>query len=371
MLPQGSHDRQRSVTKSGYNDFANSQALALGPGRVERVRQLQCKSIFDRSDVLEVQAHARLHFGLFNESGLGDHIDGGAGLAIEEPSWRLRIRCRCANTTNDASSPVLDTLEQLQRYFGNPQIAVRERCSIPFHVGLGARTSLTMAIGTALAACTGATASYLQIAALGKRGGTSGVGVHAAYHGGLVVDAGHRYPSEKARFGPSSEVLAPPPPLRFAFSPPAKWQVVHLTLAGSGLYGQSEVDFFEKHCPVPESETKTILRLVDSVMIPALESNDLAGLQAFLDETQTLGLKNLEWGKQDTKVQDLRAWWRRRREVDPALSPLCLSSMGPTVFMISEDSWRELAILQSISLGVKVTVTRIARTGVRLAWRRR
>jgi beta-ribofuranosylaminobenzene 5'-phosphate synthase len=316
---------------------------------------------------VDVWAPARLHFGLFNESGLDNRVDGGAGVAVQRPAWRLRISDRDDRSPLQGSTSlfVRRAFEQVRSAFGSPPLCIREIQSVPSHVGLGSKTSLSMAIGRALADLTGTRISDLEIARLANRGGTSGVGVHVSRHGGFVIDAGHLYPRDKSKFGPSNQVLAQPPNLRKASASAPDWVILHFNLGGIGLHGQEEKEFFDRVCPIPNGETRTILQLVDSLLIPGLENQDIALLHSYLDKTQHLGLKGAEWTLQGRAVQSLRGVWTERRRVDTLLAPLCLSSMGPTLFLITCEPDRELSTLDSIGIRREiVTKTSIPASGV-------
>ena len=316
---------------------------------------------------IEVHSPARLHFGLFNESGLNGQVDGGAGLAVDNPGWCIRMvpssSAEAPPLPGNVHPSIAASVNELRQRFGRPPIEIRLISTVPLHVGLGARTGLLMAVGNGLAILANTEMSHLQIATLARRGGTSGVGVHVAEYGGLVIDAGHQYPLEKATFGPSSLALAPPPPLRIAHMPPSSWKVIHLRLGDLGLYGGLEADFFQTHCPIPGKQTEAISRIVELGLIPALAANNISQLHLFLSDLQELGLKRLEWSIQSHATRALQDRWKQLRRADPRLSPICLSSMGPTVFLITEDPAREKSYLERLGILDIAIVASIAKCG--------
>jgi beta-ribofuranosylaminobenzene 5'-phosphate synthase len=177
--------------------------------------------------------------------------------------------------------------------------------------------------------------SYTELARLVRRGGTSGIGVHISDAGGVVVDAGHSFPDEKLTFLPSSKSLAPPPLLVEAQSAPEGCQIVHVRLEARGISGDLERDFFSKHCPIPEQETQRLLEIVDQHLLPGIRCRSLSEINRSLASIQNLGLKAREWSIQGSSTATLRKKWQSLKFSTDL--PLCLSSMGPTVFVLTDN----------------------------------
>src|SRR6187397_3143910 len=59
------------------------------------------------------------------------------------------------------------------------------------HVGLGTKTAVILGALQAAAIASGYKVSRAELQLLSGRGGASGVGIHAFFIGGLVIDAGH------------------------------------------------------------------------------------------------------------------------------------------------------------------------------------
>jgi beta-ribofuranosylaminobenzene 5'-phosphate synthase len=232
--------------------------------------------------------------------------------------------------------------------------------SIPEHVGLGSKTATLMALGQAISRHFSLELDYLEIARIVRRGGTSGVGVHASQFGGIVVDRGHRYPDEKSGFLPSSASGAPPPALLQRSSAPENCVVLHFRLASMGLSGSSEKAFFQKNCPIPSRETTEILKIVDDILLPSIRERSIDRLNYALDSMQYLGLKAREWDIQSYATRSFREAWERlrcRRQF-ASLPPVCLSSLGPTLFMLSDSPDKALAGLAEI--GIQRTMVSVA-----------
>lgn len=317
---------------------------------------------------LKISVGSRLHMGLFNESGLYGRIDGGAGLALEEPNWSLELLPSSfahAEWDSSANSYAQDLADRICILWDLPRFQVRITHRVPSHVGLGAKTGLAMGIGYGLAKVARRKLQAGEVASLVRRGGTSGVGVHLASRGGFVVDDGHEFPTEKGQYGPSSRALGPPPGLVAALIPPEEWRVIHLRVGTVGLSGAAEIAFFDKYCPVPESETREILLLSGQDLMPGFVQRDLNRIHGYLDDVQGLGLKKCEWLVQDKSTLDLRERWRHARKTSMDLAPLALSSMGPTCFLLTNDPQREMRQLASLGIPrTAVTLTRIRSNGV-------
>lgn len=222
--------------------------------------------------------------------------------------------------------------------FGLPEFHVSFDQTIPEHVGLGSKTASLMALARAVSSHFGLGLGYVELARLVRRGGTSGVGIHASELGGIVVDDGHEYPNEKCSFVPSSASAAFPPSLVVSSAAPEGCEIVHVRLDGVGLSGADEQLFFSKHCPIPESETRRLLEVVETGLMPSIESGCLREINDSLRLLQDLGLKAREWAAQEPETKRLRERWDSlsgRRAL--AIPPLCLSSMGPTVFILTDE----------------------------------
>lgn len=311
-----------------------------------------------RAARLIVTSPSRIHTGLLDESGYSGRIDGGFGFALAAP--RVEFEVTVADRSRLCSAAAM--LDSGRTRFSS---------SIPKHVGLGSHTAAAMATGTGGALLRRQEVDFLRIASERRRGGTSGVGVHIAANGGAVLDAGHLYPGEKSQFGPSSSVLAGPPALVDRWTFPRSWRVIHFRLTDErGLSGSEEASFFSDHCPIPRSESRIINSLVSSCLVPAMNAQALDLLHAFLDALQQVGLKVREWKVQPSEVVEFQTQWEwRRKQSRNILAPLGLSSVGPTLYLVTARPEREMATLRD--LGVKrsrITVTTVPDRGTEWRW---
>ena len=284
-----------------------------------------------------VTAPARLHLGLLNMSGLFDRMDGGVGVSITEPRWQLRVKAadaiRVLGLRGELHDAATRALQALCDEFSIPGIYIFVEQDVPAHVGLGSKTSLLMALGRAVCQLAGNNFDVTHIAMVVGRGGTSGAGVNLARCGGVVWDSGHRLSAKDGTFGPSSTSAARPPQAVTRLAPSDLF-AVHFRYYPVGPSGSAERKIFADTCPVPRDETTRLLLLASGVVLPCMaEAAYGVDLQAALTEMQYLGLKRAEWDAQDDVTLRFRKHWETSG-VDVAL---CLSSMGPTMFVLTPD----------------------------------
>ncbi len=283
---------------------------------------------------VRVLSPSRLHCGLLNESGLGGWVDGGFGFSLCNPLWDIELERGPCLRQYGAIAPehaeaIETTLRKLFATFGEMELSLRIYQSIASHVGLGSKTSLVLAIACAFTKLLGIRIDLYDLASMIGRAGTSGIGLYSTSFGGFIRDAGHRYPSQKKRFGPSSMKLALPPQLHTHHT--IDWlQVVHFRYEEKGLHGDQERAVFTKHCPLPDTETVETIGVADIACKAVSERNNEI-LQRCISRLQEIGLKRVEWNYQKGITRDFRRYWSLRRNPHA----LGLSSMGPTLYCLT------------------------------------
>jgi beta-ribofuranosylaminobenzene 5'-phosphate synthase len=75
--------------------------------------------------------------------------------------------------------------------------------SPPTHVGLGSKTSVSLACIEAACLTLGRQPTPIELISMTGRGGTSGIGINTYFSGGVIADDGHRMETG-AKFYPSS-----------------------------------------------------------------------------------------------------------------------------------------------------------------------
>lgn len=284
--------------------------------------------------------YPRLHFALFDLGTATPRLYGGAGVAISGPT--TVVTARQADRTVISGAEHLDTrgqsdLDQIVRRFLSarslPPAAVEVETMPTQHVGLGTKTTVTLSALTAVSQELGADVTAQDLQRASGRGGTSGIGIHSFFHGGLIIDGGQ--PGRSARvYAPSS--ARPPadvPPMLCRIDMPLSWtMILLLPLAGQCHAGLAEAAVFDAMTPVPDGEVGLAVAFGLLGVAASAMSSDFDGFSRGLSSLQRVGFKAREIEAQSSGV----------RELMTALQaiPRCavgMSSMGPLVFAVVEQ----------------------------------
>src|ERR1700730_5064703 len=138
----------------------------------------------DMSAVTHVRASSRIHLGLLDLGRATGRTFGGLALMLAEPP--TEIVARTASHTQLIFPPALrsDTKNFLTRRLlaliqttPGPGAHVEIRTSIPEHIGLGSKTSMTLATLFAAATATGRQLDAQALQRLSGRGRASAIGI--------------------------------------------------------------------------------------------------------------------------------------------------------------------------------------------------
>ncbi len=298
-----------------------------------------CTSFADEIRVL-VDAPSRIHVTLLDMNATRGRVDGGIGIALDEPGCILDAR-------RSAEVGVHGGNEATRHRVLEAALAVTEGLGLPGgaeitlhavarqHAGLGSGTQVALATAAAICRLYDRDLPVPDLARLVGRGGTSGIGTAAFEQGGFILDGGHRFgsPGGKEDFRPSaaSRGIAPPPVLaRHRF--PDDWRILLVTPGtDSGAYGDREVDIFRTHCPVPLDEVRELCHEVLMRMIPGLVEHDLDLFGSAVSRIQHLGFKKVEVAMQHPIIPALL-----EGTVQAGAAGAGLSSFGPTVYAIGD-----------------------------------
>lgn len=261
---------------------------------------------------------------------------GGAGIAILGP--QTLVHCSSASNFKIKSDEHLDaeTWRDLEILRGRleawrPTLCVRVSIekSPRQHIGLGSKTALLLAIISAVDrhAHIGLTKEQKQL--LSNRGGTSGIGVHTFFQGGLIVDCGHASSSE--RFQPSSASRGKHrvPLVAARTSVPTNWRFLLALPPGRLLSAARELSFFAQHTPIPADEALQSLALVYHGLLPAFLTEDLRAVKKALAGLHRTGFKLRELSAQSQPVRSLF----RELELLPNVA-VGMSSLGPLLYVV-------------------------------------
>ncbi len=298
----------------------------------------------------QVITPSRLHFGLTDLNGNLGRINGGLGLALEEPGWEIKGGLANKIDLIQSNPPsVISIINNFDQYFKTKtkdfNFTILKK--IPPHIGLGSNTQFCLAIGAILAKIHNIETSIVEIATAIKRGGTSGIGVAAFDKGGIILDGGHTFGpgKETESFKPSSISTATPPPVIFRFNPPSNWYFVLLTPNTEiGAFGKKEVDLFSEHCPIPRREVEKLSRLILVKILPAIVEKDI---QTFGEGITEMQIQFTRFGMEQYKkgiVNDLLKFTRKNANIFGS----GISSFGPTIFGLTNAQKKAEKILKEV-----------------------
>lgn len=293
---------------------------------------------------VRITTPCRIHLSLIDENGYTGRVDGGVGLMLDQPNVVLEV-------SNSADEFAIECL----RYYRESVHVINEKASkvfklfhinnknfhfnllryYPSHVGLGSKTQLSLAIGTAISRLKGIDIPIEEITKMVERGGTSGIGWRGFETGGFIVDGGHDYGigKEKEDFLPSSASGSANPALTISrYNIPENWRfVLIIPNVKPGANGEEEVDVFKKYTPIPRDEVNEVSHQILMKMLPGILKNDLKCFGEGLKRIQSIGFKRIEISLQKQIVKDLLKLFEKI-----GVKAYGMSSFGPSVLGITD-----------------------------------
>lgn len=298
-----------------------------------------------------IKTPSRLHLSLIDmEGGLG-RVDGGIGLALEEPCFEIAFERSDGVRGLEGEDRELAERACSQLGVEGVEIEIMER--IPEHAGFGSKTQLSLAVAAGVCKVWGLRKTIREMAVMVGRGGTSGIGVAAFERGGFILDGGH--PSEKG-FSPSRFSDSPPPPVLARYDFP--WWTVCAWPEGKGAHGELERGLFEEHCPMPASEVGKASRIILMRVLPALAENDLKGFGEGVSMLQEVGFKKVELDLKREEVGELLDFLQENSAGGG------MSSFGPVCFGFCESASEARSLEEKVRASFKAdTVVSKANNG--------
>jgi beta-ribofuranosylaminobenzene 5'-phosphate synthase len=281
-----------------------------------------------------VTAASRVHFGLIDLGRATRRAYGGAGLLLKWPNTVIRsdpgslsLNANC-EVDERSLAHAWNAVERLRAAYPGIEGDLRVIAAPPSHVGFGSKTSLILAVLTALIEFNGLSFGQHDLIRVCGRGGASGVGVNGFFSGGWVFDGGHCQ-AAVAELQPSSVRSATEPAPLLVSPPSAQDWHVHLMLPpGSRMSGELEEKFFAENTPTSELESLRALAATYHGLLPAIVLCDYSLLRQSLRDIGAAGFKRSELALQPGSCDLLN---EVRRSTDMACG---MSSLGPLVFAI-------------------------------------
>ncbi|MHA1730608.1 MAG: beta-ribofuranosylaminobenzene 5'-phosphate synthase [Promethearchaeota archaeon] len=293
---------------------------------------------------VRIKTPARLHLSLLDLNGSLGRIDGGLGVALEEPNIVVEGRPSDSGdlevvAAGDWQRVITEVCEGI--FSRMPSLGRGVRLELvrhyPAHAGLGSKTQLSVAVAY-LVCLLGGRFDLLEATMLARlvgRGGTSGIGYKGFFEGGFILDGGHEFGEgkEKDSFLPSSASRANPAVTLLRHPFPADWHFLLVLLEGlEGAHDAHEVDIFREHCPLPLGEVRELSHLVLMKTLPGICLPDARKFGRSLYEMQSLGFKKVEVDLQVPRIRQLINFMVANGALGAGMS-----SFGPVVYGLAES----------------------------------
>ncbi len=278
---------------------------------------------------VRVRTPSRIHMTLIDLNGELGRIDGGIGLAMENPFVEIEASRAEDVVINGITTEAFQrAVKKLSEAFGRG-IEIKILNNYKTHVGLGNGTQTALSVAEAYRRLYGLDLTLTDLASLVGRGGTSGIGVAAFKFGGFILDGGHSKKVKKD-FLPSSASKAPPPPVLARYDFP-DWDVVLAVPELSGYFGEKEVNLFQKYCPISLGEVKTLTHIILMKILPAVIEKDLDEFSDGISRIQYVGFKRIEVEQYGDLIWSVIDSVKDRAAVG-------MSSTGPSVYAITDTN---------------------------------
>lgn len=325
-----------------------------------------------------IETPSRLHLTLIDLNGEYDRIDGGVGITTRSPSLILEAHDGYEETQVEFPSLDLppDVVDGYREKIGKVTQKIHEYFSLeggynfrlkevfPTHSGLGSGTQLSLAVARVILEMNDLNIPIRKIAEIVGRGGTSGIGVASHEIGGFIVDGGHKL-GDKKGFVPSSASTAPPAPILARYNFPSDWKIIMtIPVEEKKVFGDGEVDIFQKYCPIPLEEVRELTHLLFMKMMPAVVEKDLDRFGEAVNTLEGVGFKKIEVGLQNPFIKELMDDLR-----NAGAAGVGMSSFGPTVYAITDTNVNSILRAARDSMGDKtgeIRLTTAQNEGARL-----
>jgi beta-ribofuranosylaminobenzene 5'-phosphate synthase len=293
---------------------------------------------FKEASKIKYSVPSRIAINLYDMNGNLGRIDGGMGFSLEYP--------RMVFTVEPAESIIVDSNTLMEKeltdavqnalnitkdkyLLGGIRITIHE--AIPEHSGFGSKTAALLSTAHAYCNIYNKKAEFKELAAILRRGGTSGLGINLIDKGGFGLEGGHstKYKSE---FGPSSTIkIIQPAPLLARYDMP-DWKILLLVPDSERVFGKKEFDFFKSICPIPEEDIEKLARITLSKMLPAVCESDLESFCQGINLVQEKKWKKNEINLYGPVVQDIINFSLANGALGAGMS-----SIGPCVYAFGDD----------------------------------
>ena len=290
---------------------------------------------------MKIYPPSRLHLSLISMQESGGRINGGIGFAIQEP--KLSIQVKSSNTLSIQDSrnhglepQAISRLEEVlqivgKKYGFQKSISVHISGDASAHHSFGTGTAIRLACLEAMFIANNKGYTNDELISLSGRGGTSGIGIHTYFQGGLVLDLGRKNTGEALQ--PSSQNSKSIKPLLFQQVTMPDWDIgVCFPSHIASLNEKEEKAFFKATCPIPESEAYKAMYHAVSGVYAAVCEHDKGAFEVAIKALQECAWKKAERNQHGEALATLE-----EQLYFHGASTVGMSSLGPCLFFLSND----------------------------------
>jgi len=272
----------------------------------------------------------------------GYRMNGGIGFAINDPQLVLSISTsesfqlidtRCTQLSKNQYKTLSQNIEKVRsQYLFKDNISVQISGETKSHYGFGSETLIRLSCLEALFILNDCKYDPKLLIRLSGRGGTSGIGIHTYFKGGMILDIGRKY--EVKSFNPSNYAEGRNKvPLLLKRTPMPKWNIGLCIPSEISLKSDSEEkDFFDKTCPIANTQVYETLYHVVFGLNAAIEENDILTFCSALKNVQNCAWKYAERKQYGAELSKLESGL-----YNSGAMSVGMSSLGPCLFFIADD----------------------------------
>jgi len=289
-----------------------------------------------------IEVRPRIHLGLISMHADAVRRNGGIGFAVADPSAVVKVNAAdqfrlrderaypfAASEIEQLEAAIKQAMEEDHLRF-DVDVCIRGR--VRTHIGMGSGTALRLGILEGIYTLNGIAASRELLVRKSRRGGTSGIGIHTYFSGGMILDLG--VPRDGAPFVPSSraDVVRSPTALPRLVMP--AWALcLCVPKSIPSKTQEQEAEFFARTAPLsPAGSFRAAYEAVFNVYASVLEG-DYASFCWAVEAMQQTEWKTKEWLEYGVALQTLKLDLLR-------LGADCvgMSSLGPMLFCMGNSS---------------------------------
>ena len=297
-----------------------------------------------------IKAPSRIHMSLIDLNGSYRRVDGGIGLALQDPQFILEVEQTESGITLDfldsvtdeeaiaeCKEKIPDAAEKTVEHFNiDSGFHFTVHQTYPPHSGFGSGTQIAVSTAHLIAETMGIEAESRELSTIVGRGGTSGIGTYTHDLGGFIVDGGHSK-EEKPLFLPSGASKAKPATLIARYDFPEDWNIlIAIPEIENHMEGDDEVDVFQTYCPIPKEEVEQVSHLILMNLIPFMLEKDIKNFGWAVSRLQEVGFNKLEHSLDDKYLPTMKAI------EEAGAYGVGISSFGPVLYTFFDESNEEI-----------------------------